>query len=235
MSTLEKICVCVFILSICPGFTDAADFHDLLQSGEIREIRQEIDRDRRLATLKDELGRTPLHLAAEKGDLDLVNILINYGADVNATDNLKGFTPMHYAALHNHCKIIAFLLSRCASLEIQDVDGNMPLHFSAANGCVDAVKILLDHQADPNCMNKLWQSPLHKAVNSMLGIERLPYSSAKAEKYLAVARELLNSGAFPTLRDIHFNSPESIVASHWKKSIPAREMLNLFQNYKSQR
>jgi len=33
------------------------------------------------------INRTPLHLASQNGDLDVVEYLINQGADINANDN----------------------------------------------------------------------------------------------------------------------------------------------------
>jgi len=46
---------------------------------------------------KNRSGRTALHIAASKGNLDLVKLLIQFGANKTAKDNL-GMTPYDFAA-----------------------------------------------------------------------------------------------------------------------------------------
>ncbi len=43
---------------------------------------------------KNDYGKTPLHEAAEEGDIDTVELLLRYGADVNTRDNFVGSTPL---------------------------------------------------------------------------------------------------------------------------------------------
>ncbi|WCR53196.1 MAG: Actin-binding protein [Wolbachia endosymbiont of Ctenocephalides orientis wCori] len=50
---------------------------------------------------KDKYGRTPLHLAALRGHLDVVKSLIEKGADAKAEDK-HGHTPIHLAAENGH-------------------------------------------------------------------------------------------------------------------------------------
>ena len=50
--------------------------------------------DARAANATDGMGRTPLHLAAEKGLASLVWPLISHGATVQARDG-EGATPLH--------------------------------------------------------------------------------------------------------------------------------------------
>jgi len=47
---------------------------------------------------KDDLGRTPLHVAAQVGGSNATAALLQIGADVTATTNKTGFTPLHLAA-----------------------------------------------------------------------------------------------------------------------------------------
>lgn len=189
---------------------NAAAFHDLVRNGELEEVRQNLAHDDVLANMADEIGMSPLHIAVINGHLRLANILINAGAEVNATDRLKRMTPLHYAAFHNYPKVMLFLLSRRADHSMADSDGNLPLHFAAANGCYSTVDILLQHRASPDCLNRYWQTPLHLVAYAGNNREQFPAASKKADNYLEVAKLLLREGATRGIRDIWQNMPETI-------------------------
>ena len=59
--------------------------------------------------------QTPLHLAAEAGDLQECQTLIASGADVNAWDN-SGWSPLIQAVQSNHIETARFLLNSGADI-----------------------------------------------------------------------------------------------------------------------
>ena len=59
-------------------------------------------------------GQTPLHLACQEGHLDVVRILIAYGASLELIDN-EGRTPLDLAAGHEH--VLEYLASLNVGLE----------------------------------------------------------------------------------------------------------------------
>ena len=65
----------------------------------------------------DKNGATPLHLAAKKGQKEIVEALLTVGADVNAKDNLN-HTPLHFAHKRGHKEIAEALLTAGANAEI---------------------------------------------------------------------------------------------------------------------
>jgi len=195
----------------------AAAFHDLIRNDELKMVRRSIARDKILVNMADEIGRSPLHIAVINGNLRMVNVLINGGAEVNAVDSLKRLTPLHYAAFYNYPKIMLFLLSRRADHGMADSDGNQPLHFAAANGCSSTVEILLQHRANPDGLNKNWQTPLHLAAFAGTRRDLFPCASADKSIYLAVTRLLLNGGATTGIKDIWQNIPETIAWQHGRQ------------------
>ena len=193
----------------------AADpFHRLVADGDLAGVRRAVAANPVLATMNDELGRSPLHLAVINGQHAMVNVLINAGADVNAVDGLKKFTPLHYAAFYSYPKILEFLLTRRADLLAQDIDGNLPLHFAAANGSAATVKILLENNSGPDCLNNNWQTPLHLAAAAVDNQNSFPAASKNEKDYLEVAKLLLQAGATPGIHDIRRDLPETIA---WRK------------------
>ncbi|KAF8165227.1 ankyrin repeat-containing domain protein [Crassisporium funariophilum] len=56
-------------------------------------------------------GKTALHLAALKGNEELVRMLCDLGADFDLSDN-KGNTPLHYASSWGHIPTVQLLIER---------------------------------------------------------------------------------------------------------------------------
>ena len=72
--------------------------HLAAQDGDIQEVSQLL-RDGYQPNVFDELGKTPLHYAAERGHLDVMRLLLASGADVNAHDErVIGNTPLREVA-----------------------------------------------------------------------------------------------------------------------------------------
>jgi len=203
-------CCAVFLAIACSGALLASDFHALIKAGDVKHVREQLNRHKIFVNMADDLGRSPLHLAVISGHLNIVNVLIKAGADVNAVDRLKSLSPLHYAAFHNFPKIMLFLLSRGALIDVQDTFGNRPLHFAAANGCRATVEILLNHHASPGVWNKDWQTPLHLVALAGTDRNRFFAASEKADDYLAVAKLLLDAGASANVFDAWQNRPETI-------------------------
>lgn len=83
-------------------------------------------------------GKTVLHLACMVGLNDVVQALIDNGANVHAEDKF-GRTPLHYAALRGNEVAMRALLRAEAKLNVQDKEGNTPLHL-----CYSGEKMLRD-------------------------------------------------------------------------------------------
>ena len=70
------------------------------------------------------MGETPLHHAAVDGRRDAAVVLLDAGADVNAPNYHYQYTPLQSAARFNHRELCKLLLSRGASLDARDSEGN---------------------------------------------------------------------------------------------------------------
>jgi uncharacterized protein len=72
------------------------------------------------------LGNTPLHVAAVRGDVAPINCLLDHGADIDAIGEF-GETPLHVAVQMNHPEAVRTLLARGASRHIKNDLGKTPL------------------------------------------------------------------------------------------------------------
>jgi ankyrin repeat protein len=89
-------------------------------------------------------------LAALKGHLDLAEMLVKKGADINKT----GWAPLHYAASGGHLPIIRLLLENSAYIDAESPNGTTPLMMAAMYGTPAAVNLLLEEGADATLKNE---------------------------------------------------------------------------------
>uniref|UniRef100_A0A672S8Z2 Inhibitor of Bruton tyrosine kinase n=1 Tax=Sinocyclocheilus grahami TaxID=75366 RepID=A0A672S8Z2_SINGR len=76
------------------------------------------------ATLRDEFGRTALHLVASLGKCDLLQWLLdNKHADMLAKDKESGWTALHRSAFYGQIHCLMGLIKRGGALSIQDKEG----------------------------------------------------------------------------------------------------------------
>ena len=120
--------------------------------------------------------RTALHKAAKSGlELDIVEILLESGADVNAK-TADGTTALHLAAQYGNENTARVLLEHGANVHARIVPprddpvgriflgGRTPLHWAAVEGYDAIVELLLDHNADPGAKNTTYRTPLQEAI-----------------------------------------------------------------------
>ncbi|XP_075413250.1 kinase D-interacting substrate of 220 kDa isoform X1 [Tenrec ecaudatus] len=98
---------------------------------------------------RNECGQTPLMIAAEQGNLEIVKELIKNGANCNLED-LDNWTALLSAAKEGHVHIVEELLNCGANLEHRDMGGWTALMWSCYKGRTDVVDLLLSHGANPS-------------------------------------------------------------------------------------
>ena len=95
-------------------------------------------------------GTTALHWAAYNDDLEMMQWLIQAGADLSATTRLGAMTPLVIAATNGNAATVQQLLKAGADANAANSNGTTPLMMAAAAGKPEAIKLLLDAGADPN-------------------------------------------------------------------------------------
>ena len=83
---------------------------------------------------------TPLCNAIVKGDMETVKKFIEYGADVNETQN--GMTPLMTAARYNKVEILKILVEKGAKVNAKDERGNNALKYATLSNATEAIAYL---------------------------------------------------------------------------------------------
>lgn len=111
--------------------------------------------------IQDNLGRTPLMLAASGGHEDTIKYLIEHKANMYKSDQ-KGKFPFHEAALKNHLNIMNILMPK--NINLKDKTGRTALSWAAEAGNEKAVKFLLENKANRNIEDANKRLPFHYAA-----------------------------------------------------------------------
>jgi len=138
-------------------------------------------------------GQTALHLAASKGHVEVVELLLAAGADCLALDDAGGWTAVHAAARGGHDETIRFLLERGPPdyVHARAANGDTPLHRAAYWGHVSTVRTLLAAGGNRRARNAEGKDVLALACRgpgvAMLGVatmrfDRHPPPSAPAAR-----------------------------------------------------
>jgi len=142
-----------------------------IQTGTNSTLQQLIETDANLANMESKDGLTPLGFAAHYGNLEAVQILIDYNADVNAVSHSKlSFIPSN-TALHaslagaRNIDVIRLLLAHHARTNICDSNGHTCLHTAAFHDDnLDIIRLLIDHGADVNSKAEGGDTALQLAI-----------------------------------------------------------------------
>jgi len=147
---------------------------------------------------KDRAGNTPLHIAAQLGDLDMVKLLISKGADVNARNNkvlgdrLGIFnrpqsgeqTPLMVAARANHPDVMRVLVAAGADPKAHANDGSTLLMAAASGGHPESVRYAYELDPDLTAVTDRKETVMHAVFIGSMQTSTQP-EICKAVEFLA--------------------------------------------------
>jgi len=93
------------------------DIFHWCREGNAMQVRVWLDDTEHDMNQGDDHGFSPLHWAAKEGHLNLVTLLIQRGARVNAT-NMGDDTPLHLATAHGHRDIVNLVKPSLSKLSV---------------------------------------------------------------------------------------------------------------------
>ena len=113
-------------------------------------------------------GVSPLHVAASVGNTRCAELLVGWGADINAQESW-GQTPLAIATLKGRISCMQALLQMGADHSIRDYHhGHTPLHLACSSREKEGALVLLDAGCDVHAVNGAGLSPLGVALTNRL-------------------------------------------------------------------
>lgn len=145
----------------------------------------------------DVRGETPLLMAAREAYEDIVRILVDAGANPNATNTKNGETALHQVSSSGHFDLVKFLLRRKAQVDKSDNNQWTPLHKASGQAHLEIVKHLVKKGAGIDNINNEGMSPLHVACS----VDAESASDQDDKNRLAVIQYLLERKCDPFKED----------------------------------
>jgi ankyrin repeat protein len=120
--------------------------YDAAAAGDRDRVEQLLAEDPRLIGFMSHDGWTPLHLAAFFGHPEVVDFLLEHGADMHVVSkNASSVMPLHSALANRQTETAILLIERGADIEARQTSYEYtPLHYAAANGLESIVQRLLN-------------------------------------------------------------------------------------------
>ncbi|XP_061045165.1 ankycorbin isoform X4 [Eubalaena glacialis] len=136
-----------------------------VENGDAEKVASLLGKKGASATKHDSEGKTAFHLAATKGHVECLRVMVTHGVDVTAQDT-AGHSALHLAAKNSHHECIKKLLQSKCPAESIDSSGKTALHYAAAQGCLQAVQVLCEHKSPINLKDLDGNIPLLLAVQN---------------------------------------------------------------------
>ena len=211
-------------------------FFERVEKGNTRAVKLFLAAGMK-ANVKNKAGETALILgAAGRGPLDLVQTLLEHGADVDARTK-DGLTPLAIAANLSDADLVKCLIDKGSNVNAKDNSGQTPLMYAAISGRAEFVELLLAAGANIDAKDGAGNTALMHAIrqgdedviitllNAGAGIQfrnkegKTALMNAAESGSLTTVEALLNKGAKVDVRDNDGRSPLVFAVSTGRSEI----------------
>ena len=176
--------------------------HRAIENNDINMVRQLLNRYDVNTRRNTDIRETPLTLASSLYRNEIIQVLINAGADLNMEDN-DGLTPLMSSFIddgfYNHVETIELLLDNNANVNYQNRNGETALHIASQLDRTEIIRILVDRGANVNIRDRNGNTPL------------VAYNNFRNYTMSAESAEILiNNGA-----DVNYQNRNGITFLMW--------------------
>jgi ankyrin repeat protein len=176
MNYIKKIKLILFLLLFTFTLAWGDEIHDVAHQGDLTKMKTLLTANPQLINAKDARNSTPLHFAADNGSIEVIELLLENGADLKAID-VDGDTPLHWAAFAGHQDVVELFIAAGAEINTKNKKGLTPLEYAVRLGHTDVVDFLLAKGVEIPLTGDKSRTLLHQAAaNGQNGLVTLMIS-----------------------------------------------------------
>lgn len=155
----------LFMFLLAAAEMAGQDIHAAARNGDLAAVKSALEKDPDQISALNSNGSTPLIVAASVGHSQVLDYLLNKGADIQAV-NKMGMGALHYAVNGEFLDVVKLLIEKGADVNVQSMMGS-PLHRAVFVGNMEIIGLLLAAGADIDAVMATngW-TPLHIAALS---------------------------------------------------------------------
>lgn len=174
------------------------------EAGDLKVVKREVKK-KYVDVDKQGPQAGALHVAASGGFLDIVEVLLDAGANPSLP-SAQGYTPLHLAVSKDHAPVTERLLAAGAPLEARTRAEGTPLHVALAARAVGCARLLVEAGADVEAADFQGRRPLHVAATagSVEALQLLLGAGAQPDSTNARGRTALLQAIEQALEKKHF-------------------------------
>ncbi|KAL8765452.1 MAG: hypothetical protein Q9209_007479 [Squamulea sp. 1 TL-2023] len=134
------------------------------QAGSVVEVEMLLNQGADIGAIHRQSGRNALAVASHCGNGNVVELLLQHGADVDTRDG-SSLCPLHLAAMRGHYGVVEQLLQEHARVDEFGPNDETPLRIASDKGYTEVVELLIRAKAKVNTRDrKAMRTPLHRAA-----------------------------------------------------------------------
>lgn len=153
----RRIASNAFVFEISQCGLPSTSLHDAVAQGLVGEIQKHLCRGVNAGGF-DDAGATPLHIAAETGNDEIIDLLLSHGANPSVCAEREScYTPLHAAAAKGHTSVVAKLVRHGAIVDCCDGRGHTAYQIALLQRHSDVQAFLAESGANtsPNAASQL--------------------------------------------------------------------------------
>ena len=110
-------------------------FKQAIETNDLAQLKFALKYHRGKVNGQDEQGVTILHQSCLSGQLEIVRLLVDNGAELELRDD-RGWTCLHYAAFGGHVDVVNFLINSCVDVTAMSLEGKLAIDVAKGEGIV---------------------------------------------------------------------------------------------------